>query len=204
MGHGIGRRIHEEPSVPNVYEPSLDQPLTEGLVITIEPLVAEGGPAVRLASDGWTVRTADASQGGACRAHDRRARRPAARPDRLTFRGLSPRGRAPYLRAMHAHLAKSSLAILAVIAAIGFAAGCGSDDGGSDEPTVAEAKATLSKDCQQGKASDKPLCDCIADKLEDAGNGAKEILAFNKLVNDGKSPAAVKTAAGKCSEFAAP
>ena len=105
---------------------------------------------------------------------------------------------------MHAHLAKSSLAVLAVIAAIGFAAGCGSDDGGGDEPTVAEAKATLSKDCQQGKASDKPLCDCIADKLEDAGNGAKEILAFNKLVNDGKSPADVKTAAGKCSEFAAP
>ena len=104
---------------------------------------------------------------------------------------------------MHAHLAKSSLAILAVIAAIGFAAGCGSDDGGSDEPTVAEAKATLSKDCQQGKASDG-LCDCIADKLEAAGNGAKEILAFNKLVNDGQSPAAVKTAAGKCSEFAAP
>ncbi len=62
MGHGIGRRIHEAPDVPNVYEPSLDQPLTEGLVITIEPLVAEGGPAVRLASDGWTVRTADASR----------------------------------------------------------------------------------------------------------------------------------------------
>jgi methionyl aminopeptidase len=61
MGHGIGRRIHEDPSVPNVYEPALTQPLTEGLVITIEPLVAAGGPAVRLAKDGWTVRTADAS-----------------------------------------------------------------------------------------------------------------------------------------------
>ena len=62
MGHGIGRRIHEDPSVPNVYDPALNQPLTEGLVITIEPLVAEGGPAVRLAADGWTVRTADASR----------------------------------------------------------------------------------------------------------------------------------------------
>jgi methionyl aminopeptidase len=61
MGHGIGRRVHEAPDVPNVYEPSLTQPLTEGLVITIEPLVAAGGPAVRLAADGWTVRTADAS-----------------------------------------------------------------------------------------------------------------------------------------------
>jgi methionyl aminopeptidase len=61
MGHGIGRRVHEWPDVPNVYDPSLDQPLTEGLVITIEPLVAAGGEAVRLAADGWTVRTADAS-----------------------------------------------------------------------------------------------------------------------------------------------
>ncbi len=105
---------------------------------------------------------------------------------------------------MSSHLAKSSLAVLAVIATIGFAAGCGSDDGGGDEPSVAEAKATLSKDCQQGKASDKPLCDCIADKLEDAGHGAKEILVFNDLVNDGKSPADVTKAAGQCSKFAAP
>ena len=61
MGHGIGRRIHEPPDVPNVYEPSLDAPLTAGLVITVEPLVAAGGPAVRMSADGWTVRTADAS-----------------------------------------------------------------------------------------------------------------------------------------------
>ena len=61
MGHGIGRRIHEPPDVPNVYEPALDAPLTAGLVITVEPLVAAGGPAVRMAADAWTVRTADAS-----------------------------------------------------------------------------------------------------------------------------------------------
>jgi methionyl aminopeptidase len=61
MGHGIGRRVHEEPSVPNTYEPLLRQPLTEGLVITIEPLVAAGGPDVRMSRDGWTVHTADAS-----------------------------------------------------------------------------------------------------------------------------------------------
>ena len=61
MGHGIGRRIHEPPDVPNQYEPELSQPLTAGLVITIEPLVAVGGPQVRLARDGWTVRTADRS-----------------------------------------------------------------------------------------------------------------------------------------------
>ncbi|MDX6571158.1 MAG: methionyl aminopeptidase, partial [Gaiellales bacterium] len=61
MGHGIGRRVHEPPDVPNTYEPALDQPLTEGLVITVEPLVAAGGAAVRMAADGWTVRTADTS-----------------------------------------------------------------------------------------------------------------------------------------------
>ena len=61
MGHGIGRRIHEAPDVPNVYEPELDQPLTEGLVMTIEPLVAAGDAAVYTARDGWTVRTADGS-----------------------------------------------------------------------------------------------------------------------------------------------
>ena len=61
MGHGIGRRIHEPPSVPNHYDAALSQPLSEGLVITVEPLVAAGGGAVWLASDGWTVRTADAS-----------------------------------------------------------------------------------------------------------------------------------------------
>jgi methionyl aminopeptidase len=61
MGHGIGRRIHEPPNVPNHYEAALSQPLSEGLVITVEPLVAAGGGAVWLGSDGWTVRTADAS-----------------------------------------------------------------------------------------------------------------------------------------------
>jgi methionyl aminopeptidase len=61
MGHGIGRRIHEAPEVPNTFERALAQPLTEGLVITIEPLVAAGGPAVVLGHDGWTVSTADAS-----------------------------------------------------------------------------------------------------------------------------------------------
>ncbi|MEA2230636.1 MAG: methionyl aminopeptidase [Solirubrobacteraceae bacterium] len=61
MGHGIGRRIHESPDVPNTFERALSAPLTEGLVITVEPLVAAGGPGVVLGRDGWTVRTADAS-----------------------------------------------------------------------------------------------------------------------------------------------
>ncbi len=61
MGHGIGRRIHEAPDVPNVFDPQLSQPLGDGLVITIEPLVAAGGPAVWMQRDGWTVSTVDGS-----------------------------------------------------------------------------------------------------------------------------------------------
>ena len=62
MGHyGVGRRIHEEPSVPNYYDRRQTDVLTEGLVITIEPLVCAGSGAVSLASDGWTVRTSDGS-----------------------------------------------------------------------------------------------------------------------------------------------
>ena len=39
-GHGTGRQIHEEPSVPNYYDPRARRRLTDGLVITIEPIVA--------------------------------------------------------------------------------------------------------------------------------------------------------------------
>jgi methionyl aminopeptidase len=58
-GHGIGRTIHEEPSVPNV---AWDGPeLTAGLVITVEPIIAAGAGDVHMAGDGWTVRTDDGS-----------------------------------------------------------------------------------------------------------------------------------------------
>jgi methionyl aminopeptidase len=58
-GHGIGRAIHEEPSVPNVYVEGLDAPLPEGTVITIEPILGLGSGAVRAGGDGWTILTAD-------------------------------------------------------------------------------------------------------------------------------------------------
>jgi methionyl aminopeptidase len=58
-GHGIGRSIHEEPTVPNVYVPALGAPLREGMVITIEPILGLGGGAVRSGGDGWTILTAD-------------------------------------------------------------------------------------------------------------------------------------------------
>jgi methionyl aminopeptidase len=60
-GHGVGRTIHEEPSVPNFADPQARHLLTEGLVITIEPIIAAGTGNVRLDRDGWTVRTADGS-----------------------------------------------------------------------------------------------------------------------------------------------
>ncbi len=64
-GHGIGRRIHEPPDVPHWASPLHREPLTEGLVITIEPVVSAGSGALREAGDGWTVLTAE----GALSAH---------------------------------------------------------------------------------------------------------------------------------------
>jgi methionyl aminopeptidase len=58
-GHGIGRTIHEKPSVPNWPDPSAHDFLTEGLVITVEPIIASKSGRSLLAKDGWTVRTAD-------------------------------------------------------------------------------------------------------------------------------------------------
>ena len=66
MGHGIGRGLHEAPDVPSVYDPGLTQSLTDGLVLTIEPIVSAGSGAVRQGRDGWTVCTAD----GALSAHE--------------------------------------------------------------------------------------------------------------------------------------
>ena len=58
-GHGIGRTIHEEPRVPNYPDPMATQVLTEGLVITVEPIIAAGSGRTVTAPDGWTVVTAD-------------------------------------------------------------------------------------------------------------------------------------------------
>jgi len=58
-GHGIGRTIHEAPRVPNYADPQATQVLTEGMVITVEPIIAAGSGRATLAKDGWTVQTAD-------------------------------------------------------------------------------------------------------------------------------------------------
>jgi methionyl aminopeptidase len=60
-GHGIGRTIHEPPTIPNHYDPRCSHVLTEGLVFTIEPLIAMGGPRSVTLRDGWTIRTRDRS-----------------------------------------------------------------------------------------------------------------------------------------------
>jgi methionyl aminopeptidase len=58
-GHGIGRTIHEAPQVPNYPDRRARSVLTEGLVITVEPLISSGNGTEFLDDDGWTVRTAD-------------------------------------------------------------------------------------------------------------------------------------------------
>jgi len=60
-GHGIGRTIHEDPQVPNFLDLQARSILTEGLVITVEPIIAAGTGEEFLAEDGWTVRTVDQS-----------------------------------------------------------------------------------------------------------------------------------------------
>jgi methionyl aminopeptidase len=60
-GHGIGRTIHEPPSVPNYFDPAQQDVLTDGLVITIEPIICAGSGRAVEGKDGWTIRTADGS-----------------------------------------------------------------------------------------------------------------------------------------------
>ena len=60
-GHGVGRTIHEAPSIPNYHDSRFRQRLTEGLVITIEPIIAAGSGQGVQSSDGWTILTADRS-----------------------------------------------------------------------------------------------------------------------------------------------
>ncbi|MEP7292643.1 MAG: type I methionyl aminopeptidase [Chloroflexota bacterium] len=58
-GHGVGRAIHEKPSVPNYYSHRARETLTEGLVITLEPFLTPGTGRIYTAEDGWTIKTAD-------------------------------------------------------------------------------------------------------------------------------------------------
>ena len=62
-GHGIGRRMHEDPHVPNDGRPGRGMRLRPGLVLAIEPmLMAGGGDDFQVAPDGWALRTVDGSR----------------------------------------------------------------------------------------------------------------------------------------------
>jgi methionyl aminopeptidase len=62
-GHGVGRNIHEEPSVPNTFDRQDRTVLRAGLVITIEPFLTLGSTMAVQDPDGWTLRSSDGSLG---------------------------------------------------------------------------------------------------------------------------------------------
>lgn len=59
VGHGIGRKLHEEPQVPNYGRQGTGRKLKEGLTLCIEPMINLGTHEVVTDEDGWTIRTAD-------------------------------------------------------------------------------------------------------------------------------------------------
>ncbi|MFD6553776.1 type I methionyl aminopeptidase [Streptomyces sp. NPDC058398] len=62
-GHGVGRRMHEDPPVPNEGRPGRGLPLRHGMVLAIEPMLVGGGTdGYHAAPDGWTLRTNDGSR----------------------------------------------------------------------------------------------------------------------------------------------
>ena len=61
VGHGIGREMHEDPSVPNFGKAGHGVRLREGMTLAVEPMISLKNPAVRELEDGWTVVTIDQS-----------------------------------------------------------------------------------------------------------------------------------------------
>jgi methionyl aminopeptidase len=61
VGHGIGRKLHEEPVVPHVGKRGEGLPIVPGMVFTIEPALGLGGAALQKEPDGWSLRTRDRS-----------------------------------------------------------------------------------------------------------------------------------------------
>ncbi|MDE1171557.1 MAG: type I methionyl aminopeptidase [Verrucomicrobium sp.] len=59
VGHGVGRKLHEEPQVPNFGSPRNGPKLKAGMTLAIEPMVNMGRADVRILADGWTVVTTD-------------------------------------------------------------------------------------------------------------------------------------------------
>jgi methionyl aminopeptidase len=59
VGHGVGRRLHEEPQIPNYGRKGTGPKLKAGMTLAIEPMINLGGEGVRILDDGWTVVTSD-------------------------------------------------------------------------------------------------------------------------------------------------
>ncbi len=59
VGHGIGRKMHEDPEIPNFVTAGRGAVLKAGMTLAIEPMVNQGGPDVDVLADGWTVVTSD-------------------------------------------------------------------------------------------------------------------------------------------------
>ncbi|MBR2476960.1 MAG: type I methionyl aminopeptidase [Clostridia bacterium] len=60
-GHGIGKKLHEDPEIPNHGKAGHGIRLVKGMTLAIEPMVNQGGYATNVLKDGWTVITADGS-----------------------------------------------------------------------------------------------------------------------------------------------
>lgn len=60
-GHGIGKKMHEDPEVVNYGKPGLGPVLREGMALAIEPMITAGDYQISIDEDGWTVRTVDKS-----------------------------------------------------------------------------------------------------------------------------------------------
>ena len=61
VGHGIGKNLHEDPSVPNFGRPGRGKRLRSGMGLAIEPMINMGTWKIKTDQDGWTIRTADGS-----------------------------------------------------------------------------------------------------------------------------------------------
>ena len=59
VGHGIGRRMHEDPQIPNYGKPGKGPKIKSGYVFALEPMVNMGTPHTKTLKDGWTVVTVD-------------------------------------------------------------------------------------------------------------------------------------------------
>ena len=61
MGHGIGRKLHEAPQVPNYARPGTVESLRPGMVLAVEPMVNAGKAEAKVLKDKWTAVTKDGS-----------------------------------------------------------------------------------------------------------------------------------------------